>query len=76
MKSVFIARQAKQHQAWMGALVGQTTVRHPPRPDSFDAPARTGLLASARGERLTDIVLAVVYVAGCAVMGWAGAAWL
>jgi hypothetical protein len=61
------------HQPWMGALVTMNS-----SPDSFAGDfwltsARAPFDLPRRGERLWDAVLALVFVAACAVMGWAGA---
>jgi hypothetical protein len=64
------------HQPWMGALVTMT-----PSPDSFAGDfwltaARAPFGLPRRGERIWDAVLALLFVAACAALGWAGAVWL
>jgi hypothetical protein len=64
------------HQPWMGALVTMT-----PSPVSFAGDfwltaARAPFDRPRPGERVWDAVLALLFVAACAVLGWAGAVWL
>jgi hypothetical protein len=64
------------HQPWMGALVTMT-----PSPETFAGDfwltaARAPFDLPRPGERVWDAVLALVFVAGCAALGWAGAVWL
>jgi hypothetical protein len=64
------------HPPWMGALVPMT-----PLPESFAGDfwltaARGSFDLPRPGERVWDAVLALVFVAACAALGWAGAVWL
>lgn len=76
MKSFPSNQHEHFHHVWIGALVRPTAEPDGTGHDTFPTPPGTDRLASARMERLTDVVLAVTYVAACALMAWAGAAWL
>jgi hypothetical protein len=64
------------YQPWMGGLV--TTNSSPERlAGDFCTPSAPVPLDRPRpGERVRDVVLALLFVAGSAVLGWAGAVWL
>lgn len=64
------------YQPWIGGLVTMT-----PSPERFAGDFRpTGDRAPfdlvRPGERVWDAVLALLFVAGSAALGWAGAVWL
>ena len=84
MKSISSSHDEPLPSLWMGALVQHASdddawphQTHPSsRPSNHSSPRPDSTFARARAERLTDGLLAVIFVAGCALMGWAGAAWL
>lgn len=80
MKTVFSNRNEPVPSFWMGALVHSGAEDDgTPRPYHSAGLSSNRIycaVARERAERLTDLVLAVVFVAGCALMGWAGTSWL
>lgn len=61
------------HQPWIGALVPMTPWREG-FPGEFHQPASVAYLERSRPrERVWDGILALIFVATCAALGWAGA---
>ncbi len=61
------------HQPWMGALVSMTPQAENFAGDFWLTSARAPISRPQPSERIWDSVLALVFVAACAALGWASA---